>query len=77
MRNNWEDLTHLKAIAPATPVVVLTSYEAEVDSTHAIASGARACVSLDRIPELLPALATLLFAWLKEADDGYERITVR
>ena len=55
-------MTHLRAVVPATPIVVLTSYEAEADSILAMSSGATVCVSMDRITELQPTLASLLFA---------------
>ncbi len=59
--NGLETTARIKAIAPATRVVVLTSYEAEAHHAHAMASGASACVPRDRITdELRSTLADLL-----------------
>ena len=55
-------VTHLRAVVPGTPIVVLTSYEPELNSVLAMANGATACVSMDRITELQPTLAGLLYA---------------
>ena len=53
---------HLRAVVPATPIVVLTSYEPELHSVPAMADGATACVSMDSITDLQPTLAGLLSA---------------
>jgi NarL family two-component system response regulator LiaR len=58
--NGLKTTARIKAIAPATQVVVLTSYEAEAHHAHAMASGASACVPRDRITELRSILAGLL-----------------
>jgi NarL family two-component system response regulator LiaR len=58
--NGLETTVRLKATVPTTPVVVLTSYEAEADSVRAMASGASACVSINRLAELESILAGLL-----------------
>jgi CheY-like chemotaxis protein len=51
---------HLKALMPAIPIVVLTSYDSDAQYAHALASGASACVLMDRIAELQSTLAELL-----------------
>jgi DNA-binding NarL/FixJ family response regulator len=59
--NGLETTARIKAIAPATQVVVLTSYEAEAHYAHAMASGASACVPRARITDALRStLADLL-----------------
>ena len=59
--NGLETTARIKAIAPATQVVVLTSYEAEAHYAHAMAIGASACVPRARITdELRSTLADLL-----------------
>ena len=72
-------VTHLRAVVPATPIVVLTNYEPEVHSVLATANGATACVSMDRITELQPTLAGLLYArmnWLDTDRVGGDNLTV-
>jgi CheY-like chemotaxis protein len=56
-----EATAHLKAISPATPVVILTSYEVEKQYARTRASGASTFVVKNQVNELRSTLATLLF----------------
>jgi CheY-like chemotaxis protein len=58
--NGLDATAHLKAISPATPVVILTSYEVEKQYAHTRAHGANTFVVKNRVTELRSTLAPLL-----------------
>ncbi len=69
--NGLETTAYLKAMVPATSVVVFSDYEAEAYYAHAIASGASACVTKNMITELQSTLAELLFPQTNRLDTNH------
>lgn len=58
---SFEAIKYIKDFIPATPVLVLTSYDSEIHRSHAFACGATACFRKDTmLTELQPTIAAFL-----------------